>query len=163
MRGAQCAIWNMWRVPPCVCVDGCGVFILVYSVQLYSRALPIPSVLFWSGNSVSTSPSSYLLLLTPSYIIAPHCQLSSHRWPLASPYFSFYHAHVPLHCRMSHYCTRYEHLTQNPFLLVYKVNLAVGLNQFKLKLRRSSFYLGLPFTHQHCSQPCHKVILSHFA
>ena len=57
----------------CVCVDGCGVFIFVYSVQLYSRALPIPSVLFWSGNSsVSTSPSSYLLLLTPSYIIAPH-------------------------------------------------------------------------------------------
>ena len=40
----------------CVCVDGCGVFIFVYSVQLYSRALPIPSVLFWSGNSsVSTS------------------------------------------------------------------------------------------------------------
>ena len=111
----------------CVCVDGCGVFIFVYSVHLYSRALPIPSVLFWSGNSsVSTSllpPTSCYWLLR---ILSPHTSLSIVSLFLLLP-------HIPLHCRMSHYCTRYEHLTRNPFLLVYKVNLCCRFKSVQIE------------------------------
>ena len=103
-----------------VCLYLCTVYICTVAhcrYHLFCSGLVTPRFL-----PLLPPTSCYWLLR----ILSPHTSLSIVSLFLLLP-------HIPLHCRMSHYCTRYEHLTRNPFLLVYKVNLCCRFKSVQIE------------------------------